>query len=192
MKWNNHSKDVPEGAHAFLGASKYSWLNYDEEQLIAAYTRYMAKLRGIRYHKLAYELIDLKQKLPRSKKTFPSYVNDAIGFGMSPEVTLYYSRNCFGTADAIGFRNRFLRIHDLKTGVTKSSLHQLEIYAALFCLEYRIKPSELSGCELRIYQNDDILIGNPGPDDILPTMDKIVQYDKKVEKLREEFGDYDE
>ena len=33
MIWNDHSRDVPEGSHAFLGASKYSWLNYTEDKL---------------------------------------------------------------------------------------------------------------------------------------------------------------
>lgn len=186
MIWNNHSKDVPEGAHAFLGASKYSWLNYDEQKLAEAYERYLATQRGTILHKFACQCILLKQKLPKSHKTLNMYVNDSIGFGLSPEIPLYYSPNCFGTADAIGFRKNFLRINDLKTGVTPASLHQLEIYAALFCLEYNIKPGSLEGCELRIYQNDDILIGNPEADDILPIMDKIVLFDIRIEKLKEE------
>ena len=43
MIWNDHSREVPEGAHAFLGASKYSWLNYDEEKLIEAYSNFLAR-----------------------------------------------------------------------------------------------------------------------------------------------------
>lgn len=186
MRWNDHSKDVPEGAHAFLGASKYSWLNYDEDQLVTAYERYMARARGTELHSLAAKLIRLKEKLPRSNKTLNMYVNDSIGYGMSAEQPLYYSRNCFGTADAIGFRKNYLRVHDLKTGVVKASIHQLEIYAALFCLEYRVKPGSLSGCELRLYQNNDVLIANPEADDILPIMDKIIRFDKRIEKLKEQ------
>ena len=40
--------------------------------------------------------------------------------------------------------------------------------------------------ELRIYQNDDILIGHPEADDILPIMDQIIRYDKILEKIKEE------
>ena len=107
---------------------------------------------------------------------------------MQPEQVLFYSYNCFGTADAIAFRKNFLRIHDLKTGVIPASLHQLEIYAALFCLEYEIKPGELDGIELRIYQNDDILIGNPEADIILPIMDKIVTFDRILDEIKEAEG----
>ena len=92
---------------------------------------------------------------------------------MSPEVVLYYSDYFFGTADSICFRNNFLRIHDLKTGAHPAKMEQLEIYAALFCLEYKIKPSEIN-IELRIYQNDEILVHNPTAEDIVPIMDKIV------------------
>ena len=183
MIWNKHLKDVPEGAHAFLGASKYSWLNYDEEKLIATYKNMLAKEEGTKLHAFAKMCIDLKQKLPNTKKTLNMYVNDAIGFKMEAEQPLYFSENCFGTADSICFRKNTLRVHDLKTGATPASLHQLEIYAALFCLEYDIKPGEIN-MELRIYQNDDILIGNPEADDILPIMDKIIFFDKIIDKIK--------
>lgn len=184
MIWNNHSRDVPEGAHAFLGASRYSWLNYDEEKLVQAYNNYQATLRGTRLHALAKEHIDMAIKMPKTRTTFNMYVNDAIGFRMRPEQPLFYSYNCFGTADAISFKNNLLRIHDLKTGVTPASLHQLEIYAAQFCLEYGVKPGDID-MELRIYQNDDILIGNPGADDILPIMDKIITFNKCIEQIKQ-------
>lgn len=186
MIWNNHSKDVPEGAHAFLSPSNYHWTNYDKDKLIAIYKNHQAKLRGTILHDFAKQCILLKQKLPRSNKTLNMHVNDAIGFGMTPEQPLYYSANAFGTADAISFKRNFLRIHDLKTGETKASLRQLEIYAALFCLEYNVKPGSLDGCELRIYQNDDILIGKPEADDILPIMDKIITFDQFIEQCKEE------
>ena len=60
--------------------------------------------------------IRLKRKQPKIKETVCMHINDAIGFRMEPEVVLKYSLNCFGTADAICFRNKTLRIHDLKTG----------------------------------------------------------------------------
>ena len=111
------------------------------------------------------------------------YINDAIGFKMSTEVVLYYSDYFFGTADSISFRNNFLRIHDLKTGKHEASMEQLLIYAALFCLEYRVKPAELNGCELRLYQSDEVICDNPEPEDILAVMDKIVQLNKALERV---------
>ena len=83
----------------------------------------------------------------------------------------------FGTADAICFRNNTLRIHDLKTGTTPAKIEQLEIYAALFCLEYKIKPGEID-IELRLYQNNEVLVHKPTAEDILPIMDKIVHLNK--------------
>lgn len=120
-------------------------------------------------------------------KTLNMYVNDAIGYKMTPEQILYYSPNCFGTADAISFRNNMLRIHDLKTGEATTHMEQLMVYAALFCLEYHVKPSEIE-MELRIYQYDQVLFHNPTVADILPIMDKIVTFDKVINKIKEEEG----
>lgn len=184
MIWNKHLKDVPEGAHAFLGASKHSWLNYSEDKLIESFKNEQAKLLGTRLHAFAKECIELRQKLPNTKKTLNMYVNDAIGFKMEAEQPLYYSENCFGTADSISFRKDILRIHDLKTGVSKVYMEQLYIYAALFCLEYKVKPGSIL-IETRIYQNNDILISNPEADDILPIMDKIILFDKIIDQIKE-------
>ena len=180
MKFNNHYK--LEGLHAPFGASKSSWLRYDDEKAIEYLNGIKAKERGTRLHAWAAETIKLGIKQPRSKKTIYSYVNDAIGFGMEPEVVLFYSENFFGTADTISFRNNVLRIHDLKTGTTPVKMEQLEIYAALFCLEYKIKPGEIE-IELRIYQNDEVLIHQPTAEDILPIMDKIIHLNKILENV---------
>ena len=134
---------------------------------------------GTTLHEWAKTTINLGIKQPRSKKTIYNYVNDAIGFRMQPEVVLYYSDYFFGTADAICFRNNFLRIHDLKTGIKPAHMEQLEIYAALFCLEYKIKPGDIN-IELRLYQNDEVLVANPQADDILPIMDKIIHLNKII------------
>lgn len=186
MQWNNHSRDVPEGAHAFLSPSNYHWTNYSDDKLSSVYKKHLAAQRGTLIHAFARQCILLKQKLPRSNKTLNMYVNDAIGFGMTPEQTLYFSQNCFGTADAISFKKNILRIHDLKTGESKVSLRQLEVYTALFCLEYNVKPGEMDDIELRIYQNDDVLIGHPQADDILPIMDTIIRFDKLIEECKED------
>lgn len=183
MNFNEHSK--LKGCHAFLSASSYHWLNYTDEKLIATYSNLLAKQRGTELHEFAAKAIELGIKLPKSKKTLNMYVNDAIGFRMKPEQILYYSDYCFGTADAISFKNNFLRIHDLKTGVTPVKMEQLMIYAALFCLEYRIKPSNIE-IELRIYQNDDYEYFNPTAEDIVPIMDKIITFDKLINKIVEQ------
>lgn len=183
MNFNKHS--TLEGQHAFLGASKYHWINYDDEKIATAYKNHLTTLKGTQLHEFAAQCIRLGQKLPRSEKTLNMYVNDAIGYKMIPEQILVYSENCFGTADAILFRNNFLRIHDLKTGVIPAHMEQLIIYAALFCLEYHIKPGEIE-TELRIYQNRDIQIANPTAEDILPVMDRIIKADGIIKKIKEQ------
>lgn len=181
MNFNKHS-DL-EGKHSFLSASNYHWLGYDEEKLLRVYLAMTAKEQGTRLHAFAKEAILLGEKLPRIQRTLNMYVNDAIGFKMTPEQILYYSPNAFATADAICFRRNFLRIHDFKSGETKASMHQLEIYMAYFCLEYKLNPRDI-GSELRIYQSNTIEAENPDPDFILGIMDKIVSFDKAIETMK--------
>ena len=171
-----------EGLHAPFGASQSAWLRYDDEKILTAYRNMKAQEMGTRLHAWAKETIDLGIKQPRSKKTIYAYVNDAIGYKMDTEVVLFYSPRFFGTADAICFRNGILRIHDLKTGVTKVHMEQLMIYAALFCLEYKINPTDIE-IELRIYQSDEVLYHNPPAEDIRSIMDRIVYLDKMLERL---------
>ena len=174
-----------EGLHAPFSPSQSSWLRYDDDKALEVYSNRKASEMGTILHSWAKQTIDLGIKQPRSPKTLYAYVNDAIGFKMSTEVVLFYSERFFGTADAISFRNNTLRIHDLKTGKHPASIEQLRIYAALFCLEYRVKPGDIN-IELRIYQNDQVLCDNPTAEDIAPIMDKIVHLDKLLEKLEYE------
>jgi hypothetical protein len=136
-----------------------------------------------KYQELGYDAIQLIQKVgpivDNIFNTIKNYVNDSIGFKMTPEQVLWYSDNFFGTADSITFRNKQLRIHDLKTGQTPAKMEQLLVYAALFCLEYKVKPGEIE-TELRIYQTNDVLIDIPTAEDILPIMDHIVSFDKAI------------
>ncbi|HBE45070.1 MAG TPA: hypothetical protein DDW17_06400 [Deltaproteobacteria bacterium] len=185
MNFNKHLN--LEGQHAFLGASKYHWVNYDEVKVAEVYSKYLATQKGTILHEFAAQCIRLGQKLPKSQKTLNMYVNDAIGFKMTPEQVLYYSDNCFGTADAIAFRNNLLRIHDFKSGVTPANMKQLEIYAALFCLEYKVKPPDID-IELRLYQSDEILYHKPTAEELIPIIDKIITFDKIITKIRAEEG----
>lgn len=191
MKFNNHTNLA--GLHAPFSASQSHWLRYNDEKAVNTYVNKKAAELGTRLHEWAAETIELGKltgiKMPRSKKTIYTYINDAIGFDMSTEVVLFYSNYFFGTADAISFKNNYLRIHDLKTGKVgkiEDHLEQLLVYVALFCLEYKIKPGELKGCECRVYKNDDIFVCNPTPEDILPIMDKIIHLNKILEKFNEE------
>ena len=189
-----------EGRHARLSASKYHWINYPTEKFREAYSNDIIAAKGTRLHDFAKTAIQLREKLPHSNRTINAYINDTIGFRMIPEQVLAYSEYSFGTADAIGFREKFLRIHDLKTGTTRTSMKQLYVYAALFCLEYMMKPTDI-GFEFRIYQNDSVVIettsenpnlaGWPRVDraEIIRIMDKIVHFDNVIREMRAEAFD---
>ncbi len=173
------------GTHSFLSPSKPAWVNYDEDKLDRVFFQNQAARRGSEFHALAHELIRLRVKLPEISKTLNLYVNDAIGYDMTSEQILYYSENCYGHADCVGFRNNTLRIHDLKTGLHEVSMRQLEVYTALFCLEYKFRPFDIK-MELRIYQNDKIVVHDPDADEIFHIMDRIITFDKRITYLRSE------
>lgn len=183
MRFNPHF-DL-EGRHAYLSPSKYHWMNYDDGKFDRVFTSRMASARGTALHKFALDAIRLGIKLPDVTKTMNLYVNDCIGYRMTPEQPVFYSDNAFGTPDAISFRDDLLRIFDLKTGLHPASVHQLEVYAALFCLEYRYKPHEIK-YDLRIYQNDEVKIFEVDPEEILRITDRITTFDKRLNELREE------
>ena len=182
MNFNQHFR--LNGLHAPFSPSQPSWLNYTDEKALDVYSNKKAAEMGTRLHNWAKETIDLGIRQPRSKKTIYAYVNDAIGFRMDTEVVLYYSDRFFGTADAISFKDNFLRIHDLKTGTSPVHIEQPLVYAALFCLEYKIKPSDIK-IELRIYQNDEIQIYEPEKGEVEEVMNKIVHLDELLSSYEE-------
>lgn len=184
MIFNRHSE--LSGKHAFLSPSNHSWLNYTDQKLEARFFSVMSAKRGTDIHALAHEAIRLGIKLSRANQALSTYVNDAIGYKMACEQTLYYSDNCFGTADTISFRRNKLRIHDLKTGITAVSEKQLEVYAALFCLEYQVSPFDIE-MELRIYQRDEIRIFEPPPELINDIMIKIIEFDTQIEAIKAQY-----
>lgn len=182
MKFNKHS-DL-EGKHAFLSPSKYHWINYDQDRLNESFGTYLAKVRGTELHDLACKAVRMGIRLQDSNDTVNMYVNDGIDFGMTTEQPLYFSENCFGTCDAISFDGYVLRIHDLKTGYTRTSFHQLEIYAAIFCLEYKIDPHDIDLISLKIYQLNEVRESNPEPDYIYALMNKIILFDQQIERAK--------
>ncbi len=211
MKWNDHSSLV--GKHAILSPSGYQWIRYSaDESREALFNRYRAEYAqtvGTTIHEFACKRIKYGMRLKKHDKdsvlfylidhgiplnafdydyifeNLLYYVNDAIGYRMSPEKVLYYSDNCFGTADAISFNKNMLRIHDLKTGRTPAHMEQLEVYAALFCLEYEKKPGDID-IELRMYQPENLVTLTPEVDEIVPIMDAIVSHDKFLTKIKSE------
>lgn len=213
MNFNKHSN--LEGLHAPFTASQPYWLGKTIEENVERYRSSWLPTIGTVSHAFAQSMISKRIKLSKSdmkmyrlylldNKTqciprniidgidlesiflnLIPYINDAIGYRMSPEVVLYYSPRFFGTADAISFTKNMLRIHDLKTGRTKAKMEQLLIYAAYFCLEYGIRPGDIS-IELRIYQNGEVVYFNPSVDDILPVMDQIQTQDRSLEEMIQE------
>lgn len=185
MNFNTHFE--LRDRHAFLSPSNSYWTGYDDDKLINTYKNYKAKERGTRMHAFAAEAIVLGEKLQGHSRTLSMYVNDSIQNHMQPEQALYYSEKCFGHADAIQFSRNTLRIFDLKTGtIVPGKMRQLEIYAALFCLEYGYDPHEIN-IELRIYQFDQAVCYEPDPDDIEEIMqDRIVRFDNILKMVDEE------
>lgn len=181
MRFNKHWN--LEGKHSFLSPSQHHWVNYTDEKLVTRYLNHSAADRGTKLHSLAKDCIELGIELPDNGSTLSMYVNDAIFFKMIPEQPLYYSRNCFGTADAISFEDGLLRIHDLKTGSSPASMMQLEIYASIFCLEYDINPGDI-GIELRLYQSDAVTVEEPRLDTLAFVIDRIVYFDALIEDVR--------
>lgn len=210
MSFIMHSHpEISEGSHAIISPSRhitrpdYSLDQFDNYIL----SSYAARI-GTSIHELAAQLIKAKIKVNKSEAfkmielklfndgipraliqpvqycdTFIAYVKDAIGFDMDPEVVLKYSKFAFGTTDAIRYNEKknYLRIHDLKTGKQQASLDQLVSYAALFFLEYHIKPGDVT-TEIRIYQNGEVVTGFPTATDILPVMDQIVTLNNYFEQ----------
>lgn len=206
MIWHDHSRLA--GTHAFLSASQSSWRNKSAEELIDAKKNSYAQQIGTLLHAYAADCIKYGEKLRKTDSrgikfdlirkgipeyaidmnriypTFMSYVNDAVGYGLKPETILYYSDECYGTADAIDMDGKLLRIHDLKTGTKPAKMDQLMIYAGLFYLEYGIKPSAIPA-ELRIYQMDEVLMYEPEIDEIREVMDDIVEKNRILKSMSE-------
>ncbi|QEQ93576.1 DNA helicase [Streptomyces phage GirlPower] len=183
FRFNSHPK--VEGTHAFLSPSKYHWLRDDAEKLIARLENARATERGTRLHAWAAEAITFERYQPRDGDYICHYINDALDLGLQPEVQLFYSFNNFGQADAIGFDpvECYLRVHDLKTGVTKPSFDQLYVYAAIFCLEYEFRPFDING-ELRIYQSTEIMVAEIDRAYLAFVYDTIYSHNQTIEEWR--------
>lgn len=212
MNFIKHSDKV--GKHAMLSASSWRWIDDDREGLLKRITSQYATVVGDILHKIACEHIRFSIKLNKYDKknvilrllsegippmvldrmgidsmfdNLLSYVNDCIGYKMTPEVVLMYSDLMWATTDAIIFdeREHFLRIHDLKSGVTQAHMEQLLIYEGLFCLEYQVSPEDVNS-ELRIYQSNQIIYLEPTPEEVRGVMDQIVTGDQLLREIKQE------
>lgn len=214
MNFNDHSN--LRGKHAIFSPSSYYWIDDTPEEAVKRYCSSFATTEGTILHSLAEDYIRYNVKMTRfDKKQIPlallkggipapvvdllpiddifdnimQYVNDGIGYRMTPEVTLYYSDRFFGTADTAAFNEheRLLRISDLKNGATPAKIDQLVIYDALFRLEYcpllRIRPEDICS-ELRIYQRGEIQLCTPDPADVISVMDQIKTFDNQLINLQ--------
>ncbi len=203
-----------EGSHAFLSPSNYHWINYSDEKLADRYLKMLAVQRGTELHEYACTAIRLNRMQPRNRDTVNMYINDAIGYKMTPEQPLFYSYNCYGTADSISYCKNILRIHDLKTGENEANMTQLKIYAALFCLNYQavvreyrkkekddneiarlmelgpkelhFEPERMKDIVLCIYQFNDIREEHPDPAEIRDLMNIIVASDQIIRNVKAE------
>lgn len=213
MNFRRHSE--LEGKHAILSASSWRWINDDIESLTKRICSQYLSTIGTILHDVARKHIKHRIKLNKYDKknvmlelveqgvpayvidtinfdsmyeNLMNYVNDCVAFKMTPEVVLRFSNNFFGTSDAIKYSDetRFLRIHDYKSGTTPAHIEQTLIYAALFCLEYGVKPSSLSGCECRIYQVPEPIIYEPTPEEIQQIIERIITFDNFMNKMWEE------
>lgn len=180
MHFNRHSALADR--HAFLSPSGKSWVNYDLDKLERRFHTIQAARRGVELHEYAQMAIRLRQRAPEAPTTLNMYINDAIGYRLVPEQSLYFSDRCFGTADACGFRDGVFRVFDLKTGEIVADITQLKIYCAIFCHEYKFNPYDIT-MEMRIYQNDDVVIETADPTEILQIMTTIVEFDKHLQIL---------
>lgn len=187
MNLNKNTKLT--GQHAFLSPSTYHWLDYEPDKLRSVFFNRQQTKRGDELHAYAQRAIDLRIKQADNGSTLSMYINDAIGFLMAAEVPLFYSVDCFGTADSLGCREErgllTLRVSDLKTGISPADIKQVKIYAALFCYEYSFTPDQLQFI-LRIYQNNAIEELIADPMDIFHVMDRIKTQAELVAYLREE------
>lgn len=182
MRFNKHLR--LKGEHAFLSPSSYHWINYTPDRLAERWTTKQASEYGVFQHEYAQREIDAG-RLSDHTGIVAMYINDCIRDRMETEQVLFYSENCFGTADAISFRYKTLKIKDLKTGLVKGSVHQLEVYAGIFCLEYDVDPRKIN-IELAIYQEPEVLVYDADPEDIWLIMEKIQDFDKQINQLKRE------
>lgn len=186
MQFNKHY-DL-EGKHSALSASKHSWVRYTPERMEQVILNERKKQEGTELHAIASAMIKKRIKAsPHVKKAFNLFVNDAIGFKLHSEVVLSYSKNAFATSDAIGFRDGVLRIHDLKTGDSKPSFEQLDIYAALFMLEYDVDPFKVKDIVQRLYQFDGFEEQHQDPQVIQDIMNQIIEMDQVITRVDMEY-----
>lgn len=150
------------------------------------YSKYKYLSDNLTVSSYAKKLISNLKLLPKEVyEAVRFYINDGVGYKMDIEQCVFYSDHIFGHADTLLYKDNLLRIHDLKTGAHIADIDQLKVYAALFCLEYELKPSNMQ-FELRLYQWDGVTIINPEPDEIREITDIIVSVENIAARTEKE------
>ena len=171
MIFNKHSE--LEGRHAILSPSKHYWLNYDDEGLMRNYISSFATDIGTLVHEYASDRI--KYRLPidieneeAKNGLLMHLLKNGIPFRVIDLDRLFYNLVPY-VNDAIGYR--------------MASMDQLLCYAGLFFLEYKrdYRPQTMK-VELRIYQNQEVLVNQPSSEEVKAVMDKIIHGDAVLSK----------
>lgn len=203
--WENKNIDELIGTYSRTWAQAIGTAVHDisrrhikRHQKISNTDKKEIKLQTIEYYDIPEYAVNRGVDFDMIFETAKIYVNDAIGYRLIPEQLLVYDKDiAFGTADTISpldsvFDRRFLRIHDLKTGVKEVDMSQLEKYAALFCLQFEteFKRRQMTVADLEmelvIYQMGEKIIHNPTVEDIAPLMDIYRMDVKALTKLKAE------
>lgn len=215
MIWNDHSRDHDEDHALFAPSStSYLNTDFSDvdavEELIQRKraAKYATKV-GTVLHDYAQKRIKLGMRLNKAERNsvvfylltngipedvfdiefifenLRTYINDCILHRMNVEQKLKFSDIFYGTADAISFEKNRLKIFDLKTGRSPVHIEQLMQYAALFCLEYGYKPSNIE-IELRIYQADQVAVCEVDPNDIKDIINSMRITNKIYHEMRGE------
>lgn len=66
MIFNKHS--ALEGQHAFLGASKYHWINYDESKVAESYSKFLATQKELNFTILQRDVLLLVKNFQNHRK----------------------------------------------------------------------------------------------------------------------------
>lgn len=200
--------------HSWLGLfAKFRKGDFSKDDLRRAiqdrYASARAKEIGTELHELAERSIAKRIEVPKSRDairymlrmelgpekvffidnetidTFRAYVNDSIHFSMISEVPLKSSEYAFGTSDAIYFDDKTLKIFDLKTGKSPVPWDQLYIYAAFYCSDYSVDPSDID-IELRIYQYGKFVTEKPDPKIIRQIMEDTKFLTEVIDDIKPE------
>lgn len=154
--WNDHSDIKKYDKHAILSASKSSWIDKDDDQVLITWARGYSQVLGTAMHELAEYHIRYRYKVNKSLQNeirlqlisryhipeaaidigfewellyenWMVYVNDGISYRLDPEVPLKYSEIAFGTADTVTPLNTIAKTNKIRIHDYKSGISPVHI-----------------------------------------------------------------